>query len=337
MKILVTGGAGFIGSNFIRHVLMTYPEHEVINYDKLTYAGNLENLVDVALYPEYQFICGDICDTESVIEVMEEIDVVVNFAAESHVDRSIKSASQFVITNVLGTQVLLDSAREAGVKCFVQVSTDEVGGSLKKGVYFKEDSPLHPNSPYAASKAAAEHLCQAAYHTHKFPVMTTRTTNNYGPYQFPEKLLPLVIANALEFKPVPVYGDGLNVRDWIYVEDNCRAIYDVLMRGKPGEFYNIGARCEQTNLSVIESVLKILERPKDLITFVKDRPGHDFRYGIDPTKIEKELGWHPKYSFEEGLRRTIDWYLRNIEWLASARSGQYREYYKEHYGTDPVT
>jgi dTDP-glucose 4,6-dehydratase len=275
---------------------------------------------------------GDICNEQAVAVAMQNADVVVNFAAESHVDRSIRFATPFVTTNILGTQVLLDVARESKVKLFIQISTDEVGGSLPSGVWLRENSPLAPSSPYAASKAAAEHLVHAANHTHKLPTIIIRISNNYGPFQFPEKLIPLTIANALEFKALPIYGDGLYVRDWIYVEDSCRAIHEVILRGQPGQVYNVGARNERTNLAVVKFIVRLLERPRELITFIEDRPGHDRRYGVDPTKIETELGWRPQVTFKEGLKYTIDWYLRNIEWLANARSGQYSDYYYQHYG-----
>jgi dTDP-glucose 4,6-dehydratase len=334
MRIFVTGGAGFIGSNFIR-LILTSTEHKVICFDKLTYAANLENLSDLVESPEYraryEFIRGDICEPEDVKRAVKGADAVINFAAESHVDRSIQSAAPFITTNVLGTQVLIDCARAEGVARFIQISTDEVGGSLVEGSYLREDSPLAPSSPYAASKAAAEHIVQAAHHTHNFDTIITRTSNNYGPYQFPEKLLPLIISNAIESRPLPIYGDGLNIRDWIYVEDNCRAILEVLVRGRSGEIYNIGARAERTNLDIVRQVLKLLDRPASLITFVADRPGHDRRYGIDPSRIERELGWKPEVDLDEGLRRTIDWYLKNDRWLERTRSKQYLEYYEMNY------
>ncbi|MBN8724885.1 MAG: dTDP-glucose 4,6-dehydratase [Acidobacteria bacterium] len=331
MKIFVTGGAGFIGSNFIRLLLTEHPEHEIINFDKLTYAGNLENLADLAHLPNYRFIKGDICQIEDVSQAIIGVDAIVNFAAESHVDRSIKSAAPFVTTNVYGTQILLDCAREAKIPRFIHISTDEVGGSLEPNIYLTEDSRLFPASPYAASKASAEHFVYAAQCTHKLDCIITRTCNNYGPYQFPEKLIPLIIANALEYKPLPVYGDGLNIRDWIYVVDNCKALYQVLINGRAGEIYNIGARTEKNNLEVIETILKLLDHPKDLIKFVADRPGHDRRYGIDPSKIEKELHWQPEVNFEQGIQLTIDWYLNNQTWLERTRSGEYLKYYKELY------
>jgi dTDP-glucose 4,6-dehydratase len=332
MRLFITGGAGFIGSNFIRHILATHADYEVINFDKLTYAGNLDNLRDVADSPRYKFVRGDICDSEAVAEAMRGADAVVHFAAESHVDRSIESASDFILTNALGTQKLLDAARVAGVSRFVMISTDEVMGSCEEGERFTESSPLRPNSPYAASKAAAEHLARAAHITFGLDVVTTRASNNYGPFQFPEKLIPLMIANAMEDRHLPVYGDGRNVRDWLYVEDCCRAIDSVLHRGRAGEVYNIGSRAERTNLEVVRALLDLLEKPHSLIRFVNDRPGHDRRYATDPAKIETELGWSAQESFESGLEKTVRWYAENSEWVARARSGEYRSYYDKMYG-----
>lgn len=332
MKIFVTGGAGFIGSNFIRHMLAAHPDYKIVNFDKLTYAGNLENLADVAANPNYTFVRGDICDRALVQEAMRGADVVVNLAAESHVDRSIEGATDFIRTNVMGTQVLLDSAREVGVSRFVQISTDEVMGSCPAGSYFTEISPLRPSSPYAASKAAAEHLARAAHVTFGLDVVIIRPSNNYGPYQFPEKLIPLMITNAMEDRELPVYGDGLQVRDWLYVEDCCSAIDAVLHRGKSGEVYLVGARSERTNLQVVRAILDLLGKPASLIRFVADRPGHDRRYATDPTKIETELGWGPKETFESGLEKTVRWYTTHREWVARARSGQYQEYYERMYG-----
>ncbi|HST51621.1 MAG TPA: dTDP-glucose 4,6-dehydratase [Pyrinomonadaceae bacterium] len=334
-KIFVTGGAGFIGSAFVRLALEETADCRVVNFDALTYAGNLDNLKDID-DERHLFVRGDICDPQAVLAALEDgTDALVNFAAESHVDRSIHSASDFIRTNVLGTQVLLDAARERGVRRFLQVSTDEVMGSLpeRDDAFFKEQSPFEPNSPYSASKAAAEHLCRAAQHTHGLDCVVTRCGNNYGPRQFPEKFLPLMLSNAFADEPIPVYGDGRNVRDWIYVEDHCRAIFAVLERGRAGEVYNVGARNERRNIEVAESVLKLLGKPASLLKFVKDRPGHDRRYAIDPSKIEAELGWRPRETWESGLEKTISWYKENAEWVARARSGAYREYYAKQYGT----
>jgi dTDP-glucose 4,6-dehydratase len=335
-NIFVTGGAGFIGSAFVRLVLDENPDCRVVNFDALTYAGNLDNLegLDPA---RHHFVRGDICDPAAVLGALEEgADVLVNFAAESHVDRSIHSAAEFVRTNVLGTQVLLDAARERKVGRFVQVSTDEVMGSLpeRDDAFFNEESPFEPNSPYSASKAAAEHLCRAALHTHGLDVVVTRCGNNYGPRQFPEKFLPLMLSNAMRDEAIPVYGDGRNVRDWIYVEDHCRAVLAVAQSGRAGEVYNIGARNERRNIEVAESVLDALAKPRTLLTFVKDRPGHDRRYAIDPAKAESELGWRPRETWESGLAKTIRWYAENTEWVARARSGAYREYYEKQYGAN---
>ncbi|MDT5156627.1 MAG: dTDP-glucose 4,6-dehydratase [Acidobacteriota bacterium] len=335
MKIFVTGGAGFIGSAFVRLVLEETTECRIVNFDALTYAGNLDNLKDIT-DDRQRFVRGDIRDPSAVLAALEEgTDYVVNFAAESHVDRSIHSAAEFITTNVLGTQVLLDAARERKVRRFVQVSTDEVMGSLpeRDDAFFTEESPFEPNSPYSASKAAAEHLTRAARHTHGLDTVVTRCGNNYGPRQFPEKFLPLMLSNAFADEAIPVYGDGRNVRDWIYVEDHCRAILAVMHGGSAGHVYNIGARNERRNLEVVESVLAALGKPRTLLKFVKDRPGHDRRYAIDPSKIERELGWHPRETWESGLKKTIHWYEENAEWVARARSGDYREYYAKQYGT----
>jgi dTDP-glucose 4,6-dehydratase len=332
-NILVTGGAGFIGSNFVRYFLQAHPEARVVNFDKLTYAGNLENLADIASNPKYVFIKGDICDQSKVEETfrMYAIDTVVHFAAESHVDRSILGATVFIQTNVLGTQVLLDVAKEAGVERFLHVSTDEVYGSLEATGKFTELTPMHPNSPYAASKASSDLIALAYHHTFGFPVVITRCSNNYGPFQFPEKLIPLMIANALNNKPLPVYGDGLNVRDWLYVEDHCKAIDVVLSKGKPGEAYNIGGNNEWKNIDIVRLVLKKLGKPESLITFVKDRLGHDRRYAMDATKITRELGWEPAHQFESGIAATIDWYLKNESWWRRVMTGEYQEYYRKQY------
>jgi len=332
----VTGGAGFIGSAFVRLVLEQLPQCEIVNFDALTYAGNLENLEGVD-ESRHHFAHGDICEREAVLSALTEgTDAIVNFAAESHVDRSIHSAHEFIKTNVLGTQVLLDAARERGVPRFVQISTDEVMGSLPENddAFFTEDSPFEPNSPYAASKAAAEQLVRAAHHTFGLDTVITRCGNNYGPRQFPEKFLPLMLANAMSDEPIPVYGDGMNVRDWIYVDDHCRAILTLLERGEAGGTYNIGARNEQHNLDVAHSVLDALGKPRTLIRFVKDRPGHDRRYAIDPSLIEREFNWCPQETWETGLRKTIDWYRNNNGWLDRVRSGDYREYYSRQYGVE---
>lgn len=306
MRLLVTGGAGFIGSHFILYILCNYPEDEVINFDKLTYAANLENLKEVENNPRYQFVRGDIADEKAVFQVLENVDAVLNFAAESHVDRSIVDPDEFVRTNVWGTNVLLRVAKERKIPRFVQISTDEVYGSIREGS-FSEISVLSPSSPYSASKAAADLLALAYFKTYKSPVLITRSTNNYGPFQHREKFIPTMICSALENKPLPIYADGSNVRDWIYVEDNCRAIDLVLRKGKEGEIYNIGAGNERTNLEVAKEILKILEKPEDLISFVPDRPGHDFRYSVTTEKIS-ELGFELKWQFSEGLVETIRWY-----------------------------
>lgn len=335
MKLLVTGGAGFIGSNFIRHILREHPEWQVVNLDKLTYAGNLANLKDVEDNPRYRFVRGDIADRELAENLFQEekFDVVVNFAAESHVDRSILDSSPFIETNVKGTQVLLEAAREFEIKKFVQISTDEVYGSLgPDDPPWTEESPLLPNSPYSASKAAADLLCRAYHRTYGLPVVITRSSNNYGPYQFPEKLIPLMITNALEDKPLPVYGDGQNIRDWLFVEDNCRAIALGVEKGKPGEIYNIGGGEEKRNIDVVKAILKLLGKPESLITFVKDRPSHDRRYAIDTGKIRNEMKWQHEISFEEGLRRTVEWYLENRAWWECIRTKEYLHYAEIWYG-----
>jgi dTDP-glucose 4,6-dehydratase len=331
MKLLVTGGAGFIGSNFIRYIFARHPDWQVSNLDKLTYAGNLENLKDIEKLPGYNFVRGDIADRACVDTVLKEkYDGIVNFAAESHVDRSILDASPFVDTNFKGTQVMLEGAREHGVTRFVQVSTDEVYGSREEG-YFTEESNLDPSSPYSASKAAADLMCIAYHKTHRLPVMITRCTNNYGPYQFPEKLIPLVISNALEDKAIPVYGDGLYRRDWIYAEDHCRALEAVLLKGRAGQVYNIAGGQEKPNIELIKLILKALHKPEGLITFVKDRPAHDRRYAIDCGKIERELGWKPLYTLEKAMAATVDWYINNEPWWRNIKSGEYEKYYQRMY------
>lgn len=335
-KFFITGGAGFIGSAFVRLLLEERPACKITNFDALTYAGNRDNLE--GLDPtRHRFVHGNIADAEAVQAALgEDTDAIVNFAAESHVDRSITNAAEFLRTNIIGTQVLLDAARARGVKRFIQISTDEVMGSLaeNEAAFFTEDSPFEPNSPYAASKAAAEHLVRAAHHTFGLDTVVTRCGNNYGPRQFPEKFLPLALSNALNDEPIPVYGDGLNVRDWIYVEDHCRAILLALEKGRPGAVYNIGARNERRNIDVVESLLDTVGKPRTLIRFVKDRPGHDRRYAIDPALIESELGWQPRETWETGLQKAIEWYTQNGRWLERARSGAYQDYYREQYGAE---
>ncbi len=337
--ILVTGGAGFIGSNFVHMLVELRQDWRIVNLDALTYAGNLENLEPVSGNPNHRFVHGDITQGADVEKAFAEAKsaggriVVVHFAAESHVDRSITSGQPFVNTNVVGTQILLDAARHYGVEKFVHVSTDEVYGSLGEKGLFTEGTPLAPNSPYSASKAGSDLLVRAAVHTHGFAACITRCSNNYGPYQFPEKFLPLMIANATEDKPIPVYGDGLYVRDWLYVRDHCEAILAVLEKGKVGEAYNIGGNTELANLTLVRHVLRELKKPESLITYVKDRPGHDRRYAIDASKIRTELGWAPRFAFAEALPLTIRWYASHPGWLQRVRTGAYREYYARQYGS----
>ena len=330
--ILVTGGCGFIGTNFVRHMLERY-DYTIVNLDKLTYAGNLENLEDVAGDGRYTFVRGDIASMADVEGVFERpIDIVVNFAAESHVDRSIMDPDAFIRTNINGTFNLLELARKKGVGRFVQVSTDEVYGSLGESGAFREDTPLSPNSPYSASKTAADILAMAYFKTYGMPVVITRCSNNYGPYQFPEKLIPLMITNALADKELPVYGDGLNVRDWIHVKDHCAAIDLVVHKGEEGNVYNIGASNERTNIDIVELVLDILGKPRSLIRYVTDRPGHDRRYAIDSGKITERLGYRPSVAFSEGMRGTVDWYVRNRGWWERIKTGAYLDYYEKMYG-----
>lgn len=334
MSIFVTGGAGFIGSQFVRDWVARFPEQTLINFDKLTYAGNPDNLTSVADSPGYRFIQGDICDKNALREALpDHCDAVVHFAAESHVDRSIHSASEFILTNVLGTQNLLDVARERKIRRFLHISTDEVGGSMGEDEFFAEDGAFAPNSPYAASKAAAEHLVRAAHHTFGMDTVTTRTSNNYGPFQFPEKLIPLAISNAIEEKPIPVYGDGLQVRDWIHVADNCEALLAVLEKGASGETYHIGGRNPLPNREVLSLLLELVGKPQSLLTQVTDRLGHDRRYAVDCSKIERELGWTPKTDFRKGLDATIRWYQENAVWVGRTKSGEYRNFYQKHYGS----
>lgn len=335
-EIFVTGGAGFIGSAFVRLLLQETDNYKITNFDALTYAGNLDNLEGLDA-ERHRFVRGNIADLEAVNAALtDSTEAIINFAAESHVDRSIADAAKFLRTNITGTQILLDAARARGVSRFIQVSTDEVMGSLpeSENAFFTEDSPFAPNSPYAASKAAAEHLVRAAHHTFGLDTVVTRCGNNYGPRQFPEKLLPLALSNALKDEPIPVYGDGQNVRDWIYVEDHCRAILLALQKGRSGAIYNIGARNERHNLEVVESLLHAVGKPRLLIRFVKDRPGHDRRYAIDPSLVESELGWRPLETWETGLQKTVQWYRQNGGWLERARSGAYRDYYCDQYGVE---
>lgn len=336
MNILVTGGAGFIGSNFVFHMLKEHPTYRIVCLDALTYAGNLSTLEPVMDNPNFRFVKVDITDREAVDKLFEEekFDFVVNFAAESHVDRSIEDPGIFLKTNILGTQVLLDSSRKYGVKRFHQVSTDEVYGDLpldRKDLFFTEETPIHTSSPYSASKASADLLVQAYNRTFKLPITISRCSNNYGPYHFPEKLIPLIISRALNDESLPVYGKGENIRDWLYVEDHCTAIDLILHKGKEGEVYNIGGHNEKTNLEVVKTILKELGKPESLITYVKDRAGHDMRYAIDPSKTRRELGWEPTTLFDEGIKKTIKWYLDNRSWWENILSGDYKDYYEKMY------
>lgn len=335
MKLLVTGGAGFIGSNFILYWLKNHPQDYVVNFDKLTYAGNLENLKSVESNPNYKFLHGDICDVGQVEKAMEGVDMVVHFAAESHVDRSIMEPASFVMTNVIGTQVLLASAVKNNIKKFHHVSTDEVFGSLSldSKEKFNENTSYDPHSPYSASKAGSDHLVRAYHDTFGLPVTITNCSNNFGPYQFPEKIIPLAITNLIEDKKVPIYGDGLYIRDWLYVEDHCRAIDSVLSRGKVGETYCVGGMTQDVNnLELVKKILKLLGKNENMIEFVKDRPGHDRRYAIDWSKIKNELGWEPKHTVDEWLEETVNWYKENKDWWGKIKSGEYQNYYEEQYG-----
>ena len=336
MKVLVTGGAGFIGGNFVHHMVNKYPDYQIVNLDLLTYAGNLETLKPVEDKPNYKFVKGDIADEAFIMDLFEKekFDVVVNFAAESHVDRSIEDPGIFVQTNVMGTRVLLDASRKFGVKRYHQVSTDEVYGDLpldRPDLFFTEETPIHTSSPYSSSKAAADLLVLAYHRTYGLPVTISRCSNNYGPYHFPEKLIPLMIANALADKPLPVYGEGLNVRDWLYVEDHCKAIDLIIHKGRVGEVYNVGGHNEKQNIEIVKIICKELGKPESLITHVGDRKGHDMRYAIDPTKIHNELGRLPETKFEDGIKKTIQWYLDNREWWETIISGEYQNYYEKMY------
>ena len=335
--VIVTGGAGFIGSNFVFHMLAKYPEYRIICLDKLTYAGNLSTLKSVINNPNFRFVKDDICDREAVYKLFEEEkpDIVVNFAAESHVDRSIENPGVFLETNIMGTATLMDACRKYGIERYHQVSTDEVYGDLpldRPDLFFTEETPIHTSSPYSSSKASADLLVQAYNRTYGLPVTISRCSNNYGPYHFPEKLIPLMIVNALADKPLPVYGEGLNVRDWLYVEDHCKAIDLIIHKGRVGEVYNIGGHNEKTNIYIVKKILELLGKPESLITYVADRKGHDLRYAIDPTKIHNEIGWLPETKFDDGIVKTVSWYLENQEWWKNIISGEYRDYYEKMYG-----
>jgi len=331
MKLFVTGGAGFIGSNFIRYVLQAKNSHAIVNYDKLTYAGNLANLHSIAHHPGYRFVKGDICDPVAAEAAMCGCDAVVHFAAESHVDRSIYEPAPVIQTNVTGTFILLEVARKLAVSRFVHISTDEVYGDIAPGTHASEDSPLQPSSPYSASKAASDLLVRSYVRTYKFPALITRSSNNYGPYQFPEKFLPLMITNALYDKPLPIYGDGKQQRDWLHVEDNCRGILAVLEHGRIGEVYNIGGSHVEENLAMAQRLLRLTGKPESLLQNVADRPGHDRRYALNSRKIESELGWKPEISLEDGIRQTIEWYTNNSKWVSDVRAGEYLTYYEKYY------
>ena len=336
-KILVTGGAGFIGGNFVHYMVDKYPNYMIVNLDALTYAGNLETCQPVEGKPNYKFVKGDITDRKFIFDLFEKekFDIIVNFAAESHVDRSVTDPEIFIKTNVLGTQVLMDAARSFGVERYHQVSTDEVYGDLpldRPDLFFTEETPLHTSSPYSASKASADLLVLAYHRTFRLPITISRCSNNYGPYHFPEKLIPLMISRALNDEALPVYGNGENIRDWLHVYDHCVAIDLILHKGKVGEVYNVGGHNERTNLDVVKTILKVLNKPESLITYVKDRPGHDLRYAIDPTKLETELGWKPTYNFDTGIKQTIQWYLDHKQWWEHIISGEYQNYFEKQYG-----
>lgn len=333
MKILVTGGAGFMGSNFIRHMLQKYPDYKIVNLDKLTYAGNLENLKDVENNPNYTFIKGDIADEAVVAKAIEDCDAVINYAAETHVDRSITGPKDFAVTDVIGTLTLLEASRQNNIERYIQISTDEVFGSVEKGKA-TEKTPFAPNSPYAASKAGGDHMCRAFLVTYDLPVIVTHSCNYYGPYHYPEKIIPLFITNLLEGKKVPVYGEGKNVREWIYTEDHCAAIDTILHKGKVGEVYNISTEEGINNLSLTKMLIKLLGKDEDSIEFVTDRPGHDLRYALDSSKLRNDLGWSPKYNLEEGLKLTVDWFKQHEGWWKKIKSGEYKEYYRKQYNED---
>lgn len=331
LKLLITGGAGFIGSNFIKYILNKYQDYKIINLDKLTYCGNLDNLKDIEDNSRYQFIKGNICDSKIVNElVSQKPDVIINFAAESHVDRSIFDPHSFLKTAVFGTYTFLEAVKKYDIKRFIQISTDEVYGSIKNGS-FKETDPLNPSSPYASAKSGGDILCLSYFKTYNSPVLITRSTNNFGPFQYPEKVIPLFITNLLENKKIPLYGDGLNIRDWLYVLDNCEAIDLILHKGKEGRIYNVSGNNEKTNLEVTQSILKEMGKNQSYIQYIKDRPGHDRRYSLDSSKTKKELGWQPKHNFKEALKNTIQWYKENEWWWKKIKTGEYLEYYKKQY------
>jgi len=335
MRMLVTGGAGFIGSNFIHYILKKYSDYKIVNLDLLTYAGNLENLKDVENDPNYEFVKGDIADNNLVNNLVKNVDIIINFAAESHVDRSISDSKAFIRTNIMGTHVLLEAARQHGNIRFHHISTDEVFGSLgPKDAPFNENTPYDPSSPYSASKAASDHLARAYFHAYNLPITISNCSNNYGPYQFPEKLIPLFITNLIEGKKVPLYGDGMNIRDWLFTEDHCEAIDLIVHKGKIGETYCVGGNSEKTNLEIAQTLIKLIlgSEASKRIEFVKDRPGHDRRYAINFSKIKNELGWEPKITFNEGIQKTVDWYKKNRDWWTKIKSGEYQKYYEKQYG-----
>jgi dTDP-glucose 4,6-dehydratase len=333
MKLLVTGGAGFIGSNFIRYIFKEYPDYKIVNLDLLTYAGNLENLKDIEKNKNYKFIKGDIADKKLVSDLVKDCDAIVNFAAESHVDRSILDSSDFIRTNIVGTHNLLEAAKTNGLKRFHHISTDEVFGHLgPNDPAFNENTPYAPRSPYSASKAASDHLVRAYFHTFGLPITISNCSNNYGPFHFPEKLIPLAITNLIENKKIPVYGDGLQVRDWLFVEDHCEAIDLIIQKGKIGETYCIGGKAEKTNMEIVKKILELLKQGEEMIEYVKDRPGHDRRYAIDFSKIKSELGWQPRTSFTDGMKQTVEWYKTNVDWWRDVKSGEYQKYYEKQYG-----
>ncbi len=333
MQLLVTGGAGFMGSNFIRYILKKYPDYQIISLDKLTYAGNLDNLKDISQNPNYKFIKGDIADEKIVEQAIKGVDIVLNYAAETHVDRSISGPKDFAITDVVGTLTLLEAAKQAGIKRYIQISTDEVFGSADDNKKFTESTCFEPNSPYAASKAGGDHLCRSFWVTYKFPTIVTHSCNFYGPFQYPEKIIPLFITNLIEGKKVPLYGDGKNVREWIYTEDHCSAIDLILHKGVDGEVYNISSEEAVENIELTNMILELLDKDESFIEYVEDRPGHDFRYLVDSSKIRGELGWVPKYTLKEGLMLTIEWYKQNKSWWQKIKSGEYKKYYARQYNS----